>query len=108
MLRAGPIPCCAGPQRTLDELKRRRADLREADRALVDTLLARRDALPAISVECFRTGIEAFKIRHHGDFHLGQMLVVKEDVFIIDFEGEPRRASRSEGARRRPRAMLPA
>jgi maltose alpha-D-glucosyltransferase/alpha-amylase len=31
------------------------------------------------------------KIRHHGDFHLGQMLVVKDDVFIIDFEGEPRR-----------------
>src|SRR5581483_10455543 len=32
------------------------------------------------------------KIRHHGDFHLGQMLVVKDDVYIIDFEGEPRRS----------------
>ena len=32
------------------------------------------------------------KIRHHGDFHLGQMLIVKDDVFIIDFEGEPRRS----------------
>ena len=30
-------------------------------------------------------------IRHHGDFHLGQMLIVKDDIFIIDFEGEPRR-----------------
>jgi maltose alpha-D-glucosyltransferase / alpha-amylase len=29
------------------------------------------------------------KIRHHGDFHLGQMLFAKDDVFIIDFEGEP-------------------
>src|SRR6202008_2807381 len=29
--------------------------------------------------------------RHHGDFHLVRMLIVKDDVFIIDFEGEPRR-----------------
>ena len=31
------------------------------------------------------------KIRHHGDLHLGQMLCVKDDIFILDFEGEPRR-----------------
>jgi maltose alpha-D-glucosyltransferase/alpha-amylase len=35
--------------------------------------------------------IGSMKIRHHGDFHLGQMLIVKDDIFIIDFEGEPRR-----------------
>lgn len=31
------------------------------------------------------------QIRHHGDFHLGQTLVAKDDIYIIDFEGEPRR-----------------
>ena len=35
--------------------------------------------------------LETMKIRHHGDFHLGQMLIVKDDVKIIDFEGEPAR-----------------
>jgi maltose alpha-D-glucosyltransferase/alpha-amylase len=43
------------------------------------------------------------KIRNHGDFHLGQMLIVKDDVYIIDFEGEPRRGL-SERRRRAPAA----
>jgi maltose alpha-D-glucosyltransferase/alpha-amylase len=33
----------------------------------------------------------ALKTRHHGDFHLGQVLVSKNDFVIIDFEGEPSR-----------------
>ena len=35
--------------------------------------------------------VEAQKTRYHGDFHLGQVLAVKNDFFIIDFEGEPAR-----------------
>jgi maltose alpha-D-glucosyltransferase/alpha-amylase len=31
------------------------------------------------------------KIRHHGDYHLGQVLVKRNDFIIVDFEGEPGR-----------------
>jgi maltose alpha-D-glucosyltransferase/alpha-amylase len=78
--------------RALGELARRRLDLAENDRQLVDALLSYRDSLRARLRELLPETIDAMKIRHHGDFHLGQMLVVKDDVSIIDFEGEPRRS----------------
>jgi maltose alpha-D-glucosyltransferase/alpha-amylase len=31
------------------------------------------------------------RIRCHGDYHLGQILVTEGDVVILDFEGEPAR-----------------
>ena len=33
----------------------------------------------------------AARTRLHGDFHLGQTLIVQDDIFILDFEGEPTR-----------------
>ena len=78
--------------RALGELARRRLDLAENDRQLVDALLSYRDSLPLRLRELLPETIDAMKIRHHGDFHLGQMLIVKDDISIIDFEGEPRRS----------------
>jgi maltose alpha-D-glucosyltransferase / alpha-amylase len=78
--------------RTLDELARRRSNLSDDDRQLVDGLLSYRASLPARLGELLLASADAMKIRHHGDFHLGQMLIVKDDIFIIDFEGEPRRS----------------
>ncbi len=47
--------------------------------------------------------IHALRIRHHGDYHLGQVLYTGDDFVIIDFEGEP---ARSLDERRMKRAAL--
>jgi maltose alpha-D-glucosyltransferase/alpha-amylase len=78
-------------ERVFDTLKQRRDSLREADRQLVDRLLAERATLREHLSALLPPDIDGLNIRHHGDFHLGQMLIVKDDIFIIDFEGEPRR-----------------
>jgi maltose alpha-D-glucosyltransferase / alpha-amylase len=70
-------------------LKQRRDSLKDADQALVDQLLSHRatlhDRLAALPAEIGG----GLNIRHHGDFHLGETLIVKDDIFIIDVEGSP-------------------
>ena len=79
-------------ERVFDILKLRRDAIKEADRLLVDQVLAQRAALHSRLSALLPQNIDGLNIRHHGDFHLGQILIVKDDIFIIDFEGEPRRA----------------
>ncbi len=43
----------------------------------------------------------ALSIRTHGDLHLGQVLLSRNDFFIIDFEGEPNRTP-EEARRKQP------
>jgi maltose alpha-D-glucosyltransferase / alpha-amylase len=90
-------------ERVLDELARRRSGFREEDGPAVDELLAQRRSLASRLRELLPSRIGGMKTRHHGDFHLGQMLIAKDDVFIIDFEGEPRR-SLAERRRKAPAA----
>jgi maltose alpha-D-glucosyltransferase/alpha-amylase len=46
--------------------------------------------------------VEALCTRYHGDYHLGQVLVVHNDFVITDFEGEPNRSFTERRAKDTP------
>jgi maltose alpha-D-glucosyltransferase/alpha-amylase len=93
----------ASAERVFDTLRQRRETVRESDRLLVDQALLQRQSLRDRLGALLPPDIDSMNIRHHGDFHLGQMLIVKDDIFVIDFEGEPRRAL-AERRRKAPAA----
>jgi maltose alpha-D-glucosyltransferase / alpha-amylase len=73
------------------DLRRRLHGLPEAVQANAQAML---DLEPAILKRCQAVTadkIEAVRIRCHGDYHLGQLLLTGDDVVIFDFEGEPQR-----------------
>ncbi len=76
---------------TLDRLDAARRELPEPARLLADQVLAVRVDWATRYEPQALGALDVMKTRYHGDYHLGQVLVVKNDVMIIDFEGEPAR-----------------
>lgn len=48
------------------------------------------------------TKLKGERIRVHGDYHLGQILVQDEDFYILDFEGEPESTIRDRKVKQPP------
>jgi len=66
---------------------------------LVLSVAPQKDRIRAFIDGCAAPKKPTLKTRHHGDYHLGQVLVSNNDFVIIDFEGEPSRPV-AEGRRK--------
>jgi maltose alpha-D-glucosyltransferase/alpha-amylase len=75
----------------LDLLERSLDRLDDRKRALAQKVLGRRRELLRQFEELRELKGSVTRIRCHGDYHLGQILVSEGDIIILDFEGEPAR-----------------
>lgn len=76
---------------SFDLLQTQLDQLADGPRELARALLPERERMQARIAALAVPTSGAIKIRHHGDYHLGQVLVTRNDFVIIDFEGEPAR-----------------
>jgi maltose alpha-D-glucosyltransferase/alpha-amylase len=90
-------------RRGLQRLRRQRPKLTGRSAELAETVLGREHALLDRFEAVRAQPLGGQRIRIHGDFHLGQLLMTGRDVVIVDFEGEP---LRSIGERRLTRSPL--
>jgi maltose alpha-D-glucosyltransferase/alpha-amylase len=72
-------------------VERRRSGYPAPARDEMQALLAQRERLLRRIDRCALPAAAPPKTRYHGDYHLGQVLVSRNDFVIIDFEGEPAR-----------------
>ena len=86
----------------LDRLGQRRDTLPEAVRTDTDRLLAQREALLQRIAAHASDRAQGQRTRLHGDYHLGQVLLVQNDFIITDFEGEPTRTMEERAEKQSP------
>jgi maltose alpha-D-glucosyltransferase/alpha-amylase len=78
-------------EKTLALLEQGRESLPAAAREEAQALLGARERVLRRIDGLEPPGGAPLKIRCHGDYHLGQVLIAENDFRIIDFEGEPSR-----------------
>jgi maltose alpha-D-glucosyltransferase/alpha-amylase len=71
-------------------------------RQLAEGVLSRRDDLLRQFDALLALRGDVGRLRCHGDYHLGQVLITEGDVVLIDFEGEPARPLAERRAKSSP------
>ncbi len=79
-------------QRTLALLAQRHATLDEPLKQLATRVAQAAPALTERLAKVAGLAPVGVKTRLHGDLHLGQVLIQRDDFLLIDFEGEPQRS----------------
>ncbi|HEU6448773.1 MAG TPA: maltose alpha-D-glucosyltransferase [Verrucomicrobiae bacterium] len=87
---------------TFQLLARQQKNLSPEIQALSQQVLALEPEILKRFRKIYEHRIDATRIRHHGDFHLGQVLYTGKDFLIIDFEGEPAVALSERKLKRSP------
>ena len=88
--------------RTVEMLRAGRSGLEASVGEAADALLKAEKALMKRIDAASKPAPQGNRTRIHGDYHLGQLLVAKNDLMIIDFEGEPRRSVAERRAKSSP------
>jgi maltose alpha-D-glucosyltransferase/alpha-amylase len=83
-------------------LKSSMEQLAPAERDRANEVLTRQDRLIARLEAAVTEETQGQKIRIHGDYHLGQVLVTRNDFVIVDFEGEPGHSLEERRAKQSP------
>ena len=69
---------------------------------LAKEFLSRKNEIRKRFVKFDWTSLKGERIRVHGDYHLGQVLVKDNDFYLIDFEGEPESTIRDRKVKQPP------
>jgi len=78
------------------------AELPEATQKLARQVLSRKDQIINFILSFDEQKLRSFRVRLHGDYHLGQILKQENDFFILDYEGEPGSTIRDRKVKQSP------
>lgn len=96
-----------GMQRLLDfsllQLQEMQTTLEPTLQKKSEALQRRKSQMEGIFAQLTRKLFDTYRIREHGDYHLGQLLVDERgEIWVIDFEGQPARPLSERRIKRSP------